>query len=59
MSKLKTMHVSNDRDRLQYERPELVLHGLHTPLSLLTTMSESILHLEGDVENYQEGDEFY
>lgn len=45
--------------KLQYQGPEVELHSLRTPLSLLTTMSESQLHLEGDVGNYEDGDEFY
>ncbi|WP_152567338.1 hypothetical protein [Porphyromonas sp. COT-290 OH860] len=59
MSKTKVTSSPSLGNKLQYQSPEMELHSLHTPLSLLTTMSESQLNLEGEVGNYDDGDEFY
>ncbi|WP_152567340.1 MULTISPECIES: hypothetical protein [unclassified Porphyromonas] len=59
MSKLKTISIPLLEGKLRYCSPEVELHSLHTPLSLLTTTSESLLNLEGEVGNYDDGDEFY
>lgn len=59
MSKTKVTSSPSLGNKLLYQGPEVELHSLRTPLSLLTTMSESQLHLEGDVGNYEDGDEFY
>lgn len=59
MFKPKAEQVSNDGDKPQYESPKIVLHSLPPFFSLLTTMSESRLELEGDLENYEDGGEFW
>lgn len=59
MSETRVTNAPSMGYKLQYQGPEVELHSLRTPLSLLTTMSESQLHLEGDVGNYEDGDEFY
>ncbi|MDO4692160.1 MAG: hypothetical protein Q4A64_04725 [Porphyromonadaceae bacterium] len=59
MSKLKTTQSPLSEDKQQYQGPEAKLHTLRTPLNLLNDASESTLHLEGDVDNYKDGDEFY
>lgn len=45
--------------KLQYQRPEAELYDLHAPLSLLSDASQSIIAIDGDVDNFEDGDEFY
>lgn len=59
MQKLRMSTKSLVKDKSRYCSPHLELHSVHTPITLLTAMSESIVNLEGDVTNYEEGDEFY
>lgn len=59
MSEIRVTNAPSMGCKLRYCSPEVELHSLHTPLSLLTTTSESLLNLEGEVGNYDDGDEFY
>lgn len=59
MQKFRTTTEPLVENKSRYHCPHIEQHSLHIPLSLLATMSESILNLEGDITNYDEGDEFY
>lgn len=41
-----------------YERPQVEVFDLYFTVGLLTTMSESAIDLEGDIDNFIDGDDF-
>lgn len=55
----KTINRGAPAPKASYQRPDLHLYCLCNPLNVLTTMSESVVDLEGVIVNYDEGDEFY
>lgn len=59
MTKAKTINPSFSGGKLQYQGPEVELYDLHTPISLLTDASESIIAIDGETENFIDGDDFY